>query len=239
MLSPIIAISQSNYIPWKGYFDLINKADVFVFLDDVQYTKRDWRNRNKIKTPEGVKWLSIPIETKNKRFQKIREAKVVDSLWAEKHWFTIKQFYQRAPFFRLYESEIQSAYEIASSQTYLSEINVLFIKTLCDLLGITTELLTLHNSDSISDASQRLVSICQDNQARSYLSGPAAKLYMNCELFEQANIDIHWMQYSQYPEYTQCYPPFDHQVSILDCLYHLGPNTLDYIRSTVQSNQTV
>src|SRR4051812_22240537 len=104
-----VAILQSNYIPWKGYFDLINMVDEFIIYDDVQYTKNDWRNRNKIKTPNGLLWLTIPTRQLSLS-QKIIDTQIADNHWNKKHLSTIKQFYSKAPFYKLYQSFIEELY---------------------------------------------------------------------------------------------------------------------------------
>ena len=134
-----VAIVQSNYIPWKGYFDLIHEVDEFILFDDVQYTRRDWRNRNRIKTPHGLLWLTIPVWVKGRYHQKIRETVISDSEWSRKHWKTIVQNYARAPYFSRYSDVFEDLY-CTNSEKYLSRINYRFIKELCDLLGIATKL---------------------------------------------------------------------------------------------------
>ena len=127
-------ITQSNYIPWKGYFDGINFVDEFVIYDDMQYTKRDWRNRNKIKTPQGPIWLTIPVEVKGKYFQKINETKISDLTWNKTHWQTIKHNYGKAPFFQELSPYFEDLYLSCNFQ-YLTEVNYCFIKSICDLLN--------------------------------------------------------------------------------------------------------
>ena len=134
-----IAILQSNYIPWKGYFDLINLVDEFILYDDMQYTRRDWRNRNKIKTPSGLQWLSIPVINKGKFYQKINETEVMDHDWCHDHWRSISLNYCKAPFFKEYEDRIRSIYEACEKETHLSQINYRFLTELCDILGIHTK----------------------------------------------------------------------------------------------------
>jgi len=105
-----IAISQSNYIPWKGYFDLINIVDEFVIYDDAQYTKNDWRNRNKVQTQNGPTWLTIPVDTKGKLNQSISQAQVLNQLWRAKHWKTIAQSYAKSPYFTEYKDRFEKLY---------------------------------------------------------------------------------------------------------------------------------
>lgn len=137
-MAKIVAILQSNYIPWKGYFDLINSVDEFVLYDEVQYTRRDWRNRNKIKTPDGVQWLTIPVEVKGKYFQKINETLIGDKDWAQNHWTRIRCAYGKAPFFKQYQDIFEELYSQWHADL-LSRVNESFIRQLCKLFGIETK----------------------------------------------------------------------------------------------------
>ena len=225
-----IAILQSNYIPWKGYFDLINMVDEFILYDDMQYTKRDWRNRNKIQTPHGLKWLSLPVEVKGKYFQKISETKISDKEWAKKHWQQIKQNYAKAPFFKEYKDLFEDLY-LNCSEEYLSQINYKFIVTICNVLGITTKIRWSNEFNLIDGQTEKLLGICKDCGADTYLSGPAAKGYFDEELADKENIVIEWMDYSDYPEYNQLHKPFEHGVTILDLIFNEGLNTTNFMKS--------
>ncbi len=225
-----IAILQSNYIPWKGYFDLINMVDEFILYDDMQYTRRDWRNRNKIKTPDGLKWLTIPVEVKGKYFQSIRDTKISDPEWGRKHWQTIRYNYAKAPFFSEFSERFEALY-LDNEEVYLSKVNHQFIMTVNDILGITTP---IHWSDEFvlrEGKSERLLGICQDCGATEYLSGPAAQGYLDETLFQESGIDVSWMDYSGYREYPQLFPPFEHGVTILDLLFNMGYESRDYMKS--------
>lgn len=224
-----IAIVQSNYIPWKGYFDLIAAVDEFIIYDDVQFTKNDWRNRNKIKTPNGIQWLSIPVR-QERLDQKISETKVSDRRWADKHWKTIKQNFSKAPGFPLYSSALSEAYHKAAEMEDLSAINLLFIKTVCELLNIKTKISLCKDYRMTGDRIQRLVSLCKQAAASVYISGPAAQHYLDEEAFAVAGIDVEWMDYSGYNQYPQLYPPFEHGVSIIDLLLNAGQKTQSYMK---------
>lgn len=227
-----IAILQSNYIPWKGYFDMIAAVDEFIIYDEVQFTKNDWRNRNKIKTSNGVQWLSIPVR-QEKLEQKISETKVVDSRWADKHWKTIKQNYSRAEGFAEYAPVIVDAYQQAAKLELLSDINMLFIRTICQLANIKTSISQSTNYTIAGDRVARLVSLCQQSSASVYLSGPAAKSYLDEEMMLKAGITVEWMDYSGYHEYTQLYPPFVHGVSMVDLLLNTGKSFSSYMKCSV------
>ena len=220
-------ITQSNYIPWKGYFDSIAKVDTFVVYDDMQYTKRDWRNRNLIKTPQGLKWLTIPVNVSGKFFQKINETEVSDNSWPKSHLDIIKQNYSKAPCYREVWPWIQELFHGCNS-TNLSEINQYFIRSFMAFLGIRT---SVRNSSEFvlnEEKTMRLVDICADLKATDYYSGPAAKAYMQEEFFEEKGVQVHYFDYSGYSEYPQLHPPFEHGVSILDMFFNLGTESKNY-----------
>lgn len=226
-----IAILQSNYIPWKGYFDIINKVDEFILYDDMQYTKNDWRNRNKIVTSAGVKWITIPIETKGKRYQKISEAQVVDHKWAEKHWKSIQYNYAKAEFFPKYAERFCKLYQHCENEKYLSNINYMFLKEICDILGIKTKISWSSDYTLVDGKTERLVALVKAAGGDYYLSGPAAQNYIVEDYFKQAGIELEWMVYSDYPQYRQLSDNFEHGVSVLDLIFNEGPNAPKYMKS--------
>ena len=223
-----IAITQSNYIPWKGYFDTIQKVDKFILYDNVQYTKRDWRNRNKIKTANGLKWMSIPVEVKGRYFQKINETKIVDKNWNKSHLSLIKQSYKSAEKYKETIAFIEDLY-VSCDFLYLSEINHHFITRLCEYLGIRTEISFLNDFELSNDKTQSLVNICSHFNCNEYFTGPAAKAYMDENLFIKNEIAVNFMNYSNYIEYNQIHPPFNHNVSILDLIFNTGKKSIDFI----------
>jgi len=225
-----IIITQSNYIPWKGYFDSINIADEFVLYDDMQFTRRDWRNRNQIKTRDGIKWLTIPVEVKGKYFQKINETKISDSDWGEKHWNTILHNYSKAKYFNEYKKLFEDLY-LNNKEEYLSKVNFNFLKAVCELLGIKTKMIWSDEFNLLEEKTERLVDICRKRGATEYYSGPAARAYMNEELFERENIKVHYFDYTGYPEYNQLYGDFTHAVSIIDLIFNEGPNSTKFMKS--------
>jgi hypothetical protein len=222
-VSTRIAILQSNYIPWKGYLDLIRSVDAFVLYDHAQYTKNDWRNRNRIKTPTGLRWLTIPVDTSGKHGQPINEARVVGNAWAASHWSVLQQEYREAPGFEACREPLRGAYAACAAETHLSRINHRMLTVACGLLGITTPIRWSTDYDLVEGKTERLVSICQQAGATRYLSGPAARDYIRPELFAAAGITLEYADYSGYPEYPQLYPPFAHGVSVLDLLFNVGP----------------
>jgi WbqC-like protein len=224
-----IAILQSNYIPWKGYFDILKAVDMFVFYDDAQYTKNDWRNRNKIKTSQGIQWLTIPVRQERLN-QKIKDTKVIDKKWNIRHWRTICQNYTKANHFKSYKDVFEDLY-LNCNEEYLSQINYKFITTINKILDINTELRWSSEFNLIDGQTEKLLGICKDCNADIYLSGPAAKDYFNEDLAKKDNIKVEWMDYSGYYEYTQLYPPFEHRVSILDLIFNEGENAKKFMKS--------
>jgi WbqC-like protein family len=225
-----VAILQSNYIPWKGYFDLINMVDEFILFDSAQYTRRDWRNRNRIKTPSGPAWLTIPVVVKGRYLQTIQETEIEDRSWNERHWKTLVHNCARALYFDTYRDRFEELY-LGCQEKLLSRINYRFLAAICEMLGIKTHLTWSMDYPQVEGKTQRLVEWCKQLEATEYLSGPAAKNYVDERLFAEAGITVRYMDYSGYPEYRQLYPPFDHAVSIVDLIFNEGPNATRYMKS--------
>ena len=222
-------ITQSNYIPWKGYFDAINKADVFVIYDEMQYTKNDWRNRNQIKTPNGLQWLTIPVK-QSALEQKISETEVANPVWRKKHWKTILQNYRKAPHFEELATDFEALY-LNDVESNLSLINEKFIRAINKQLGIDTEIRSSTEFDLNVERTQRLVNICAELNADTYLSGPAAKDYLDESQFNAKGIGVEWLNYSGYPEYPQQFGGFEHGVSVLDLLFNTGKEAPAFMKS--------
>lgn len=230
-----VAIVQSNYIPWKGYLDLIAAVDEFVLFDEVQYTRRDWRNRNRIKTQHGPQWLTIPVAVKGRYLSPIRDMVVSDPEWNAKHWRTLSAAYARARCFRDIAPRLEQHY-LACTQKHLSDVNRYLLAAVCKLLGIETPLrwsweypISAAAGGDVELAkgrdlprSRRLAEICSQAGAAVYLSGPSAATYLQHEPFAERGIAIEYFDYSGYPPYEQTYPPFDHHVSIVDLLFNTG-----------------
>ena len=225
-----VAILQSNYIPWKGYFDLINMVDEFILYDDMQYTRRDWRNRNKVKAPNGLQWLTIPVEVKGKYFQKINETLVSEPNWANDHWNTLKSFYSKAKYFKDYKDIFESFY-LNNQEQYLSKINYELITIINKILGIETKISWSSDYNLVDGKTERLLNLVQQANGTEYISGPAAKDYIVEDLFTEAGVKLSWMDYSGYTEYTQLHPPFEHGVTVLDLIFNEGPNATNYMKS--------
>jgi WbqC-like protein len=224
-------ILQPSYIPWRGYFDQIRRADLFVFYDDVQYDKRGWRNRNQIKALHGKQWLTIPVysrgaQTQNIPINKIRV--VWDSPWNETHFKAIFHSYCKAPYFDRYLPLLETFYR--RHDEFLTDFTIDFTVALARELGIDqTRFIRSSEIAGINgQKTDRLIQILQAVGATHYISGPSASDYMEKEKFDAAGITFEYMEYD-YPEYPQLYPPFDPHVSILDLLFMTGPEAFSYI----------
>jgi hypothetical protein len=222
-----VAVLQSNYLPWKGYFDIIHDVDTFVFYDDVQFTKNDWRNRNRIKTAQGVQWLSVPVGADIGRT--IRDVAIADARWQRKHFETLRQSYGKAPHFARIEPFLEEVY-VKRRWDNLSSMNQFLITTLSrDFLGIRTRFDDSSRYRLQGTGQERLLDILDATGATSYVSGPAGADYMDLGEFERRGIRVVFKDYSKYPDYPQLHPPFEHRVSILDLLVHTGPDAPRYI----------
>ena len=213
-----IAILQSNYIPWKGYFDIIASVDEFILYDEMQFTKNDWRNRNIIKTQQGARWLTIPVGQDIHR--RICDVSLPDGPWRVKHWKALVQNYSLASCFRETAAWLAPLY--SETQTTLSALNRRFIEEICRVLGIRTVIRDSSEYTLGEGKTERLVNLCRQAGASEYISGPAAKGYLDERLFADQDIRVTWMDYANYPEYPQLWGPFIHQVSILDLLFNCG-----------------
>lgn len=222
-----VVVLQSNYIPWKGYFDLIHDADLFIFYDDLQFTKNDWRNRNKIKTPKGAEWITIPVGADAHRL--ICEVEIKDSFWQTKHWKTIQQHYGKCPHFARYQAFFEEVY-LGRQWGNLSELNHHLIRSISEeLLNLKTEFRDSREYRLSGQKLDRLMELVTTAEAGRYISGPAAKDYIEPARFTEAGVELVWKDYSGYPEYPQRFPPFEHGVSILDLLFNVGPDAPWYI----------
>lgn len=224
-----ISIVQSCYIPWKGFFDLVSRSDMHVVYDEMQFVKRHWHNRNRIMTASGPVWLTIPVLSKSK-FEQPINAVGISERWAMKHWRTIELAYGRAPFFRAEADRIRALYETADRLDRLSDINRLFLAALLERLSISSRIVEDRDFHAQGRRSERLLDICVKAGAKTYLSGPSARSYLDEDIFRARDISVEWMQYGPYAEYRQSGPSFDHAVSVLDVLFNLGPDAAQACR---------
>jgi len=222
-----VAVIQSNYMPWRGYFDIIHDVDLFIFYDDVQFTKNDWRNRNRIKTANGTTWLTIPVGSRADRL--ICEVELADHSWQQKHWRSISQAYARAPHFARYRAFFEDLY-LGQQWNWLSELNAFMTVSIArDFLGIKAAFKDSREYQPEGSRQERLLDLLKKAGATAYVSGPSAQSYIEEPSFASAGIDLVWKSYEGYPEYPQLHPPFEHAVSIVDLIFSVGPDAPFYI----------
>ncbi|MBI5321115.1 WbqC family protein [Bradyrhizobium sp.] len=217
-----ICIIQSCYVPWKGFFDLIGRCDEYVIYDSAQYSKGHWHNRNRIKTAQGLAWLTIPVITAGHFKRPIREIKV-QKPWADKHWNIVELAYRRAPYFEQVAPIVKDWYERASTHDYLTDVNFIFLQGVVEFLGLKTRIVRDDVYQPEGGKMERLLKIVGRAGADRYLSGPAARAYFDESAFKSAGITVEWMSYEGYPQYKQLHGTFEHAVSVLDLLFNTGP----------------
>lgn len=228
-----IVIIQSNYIPWRGYFAMIALADELILLDSVQYTKNDWRNRNIIKTPTGPQWLTIPVVRSFP--QAMDQARIAGADWANRHIRAIEQNYRRAKAFDETSSWLFPGLRTAARFPLLTQVNAYLIGEICRRLGITRTIrrcTDIASRDSLKsmEPTERLIQLCGSVEATRYLTGPAARDYLLLDRFEQAGIEVKWMDYAGLPQYPQCWDGFEPRVSIIDLLLNCGSLSPDFLQ---------
>ncbi len=223
-------ILQPSYIPWRGYFHQIYKADVFVFYDDVQYDHHGWRNRNRIKTVAGSKWLTIPLRSTGElwRSQTICEKEISqDQNWRRKHFETLRHSYSKAPYFPDHEPMLERWYSARPSK--LAEFTIRTTVELARALGLEKTTFVRSSELQCQGAqTERLLAILKKVGATHYISGPSARSYLDIDLLQQNDIAVEWMVYD-YPEYPQIHPPYDAKVSALDLLFNTGTEAKNFI----------
>ena len=226
-------ILQPSYIPWRGYFDQIFHADLFVFYDDVQYDTRGWRNRNRIKMPGGSQWLTIPVNARGAQTDHIpiNQIKISwDRPWNQEHLKALHHAYNKAPFFSHYKSMLEGFY--ARQDEFLADFTIELTIALARAMGNThTQFLRSSQLNATGSKTDRLIDVLRKVGADHYISGPSARDYIEVEKFARHNISLEYMTYN-YPQYEQFYPPFDPQVTILDLLFMTGPDAIKYITGT-------
>ena len=222
-----LVILQPGYLPWLGFFDQMAKSDIFIFYDDVQCDKHGWRNRNRIKTSQGTQWLTVPTLTKNKNFPLIKDILVeTNSFWKYKHFESIKQNYSRASYFNLLFPELDKIY--TQPWKYLLDLDTKLVEVLMNLLGLKRKILFSSELDIEGSQTERLINFCKFFKADSYLTGAAAKDYLQEERFKEEGISLEYQKYN-HPVYTQLYGDFIPYLSIIDLLFNEGPKSLEIL----------
>jgi len=225
----VVAIHQPNYLPWLGYFYKITNCDVFVFLDNVQYTKNSFINRNKIKTPQGAMWLTVGVLSKGEYGQSISETKIDSNVsWNKNHWKSICQNYARSPYLDKYKEYLESIYQ--RQWEYLADLNESLIKANCDMLSITNvEFIRASDLDLSGKGTELLINICQEVGADTYLSGFGGVKYMEEDKFRESGIELKYYNFEN-PTYHQLWGDFIPNLSIIDLLFNEGDGSLQILR---------
>ena len=219
---------QPGYLPWLGHFDQIDRADIFVFYDDVQYDKHGWRNRNRVKGPAGPSWITVPVLQAG-RFGQTINAIEIDRRqdWVRKHTAMLSQLYARAPYSADYLPELCDL--LRRDWCHLAELTITTTRAIASWLGIETQ---FHLSSEIGisgEGSERLLSICKHFAADTYISGDAARDYLDVDRFTEVAVQVVWQQY-QHPQYRQLFGDFVSHLSTIDLLCNLGRDSLAVIR---------
>lgn len=219
-MSKMVSLLQSNYIPWRGYFDIIRESDLLIIYDDVQYTKGDWRNRNRVKTEQGTIWMTVPVQYSFAQCAPIMETKIsYESDWIAAHSKLLHRSLGAAPYF----DEIFPRFckILGEKHETISQLNVELLKWIMGLLEIKTPVRHSHEYDPQGRAGERVMDVLKKSGATSYLSGPNAKAYLTSEPFLREGIELYFKSY-QYREYEQTHLPYDPAVTILDLLCNVG-----------------
>jgi hypothetical protein len=231
-----VGVIQPSYLPWRGFFDFIHEVDVFVFLDDVQYTVRDWRNRNRIKTGDGTVWLTVPVL--GGRNQLICDAKIDNAQpWIRKHLQMIDRSYRRAAHFAEYFAALSAVY--SHGFELLSDLDVALTKVLCGCLGLEREFVLASTLACPGSKDEKLLALVERVGGDVYLAGPSAAAYLQPQLWRDAGVELRYKDYSGYPPYAQVSEPFEPSVSVLDTLFMLGNAAPDYIWGRHRETQRV
>jgi hypothetical protein len=222
-----VAVIQPSYIPWRGYFDMIQQVDLFVFYDDVKYTKQDWRNRNRIKTRYGLQWLTVPVNSDATKCN-INEVLIAnEKAWGDHHWRVLQMEYGDAPFFSQYTDFFKEVY--TRQWDKLAELDCYLTIEICKFLAIKAEFVQSSAYQSQGHSTAKLIDLLQKVGATYYLSGPAARNYIDVTLFNQAHIELEYVKYD-YLQYPQLHGDFEPQVSVIDLLFNVGADASKYIR---------
>jgi len=235
-VSNSVIITQSNYLPWKGYFDNIALADELVLYDSVQYTRRDWRNRNRIKTANGLQWLTVPVKVRGHYHQLIEETRIDGKDWSSKHWNAMRHSYGKQPGFETLESLLKGIYQDMRFEL-LSDLNRCLIEKMMAFLGIGTVVRSSGEFELQGNKTHRLVNICKELGVTRYLTGPAASNYLDESLFHREGMEVFYFDNTYETEYAQPYPPFDHQVSIVDLIACCGERAANYMKNVDKQNK--
>ncbi|MGE5554751.1 MAG: WbqC family protein [Methanocella sp.] len=226
----IVYVHQPEYLPWLGFFDKLSRCEVYVIYDDAQYQHGGFHNRNRIRTPQGWEWLTVPI--KHGHPQIIKNVKIAGDQWKNKHLSSIKRHYQKTPYFQKYYPPIEDA--ITSDHSMLIDLNLQLIKVFAEILGINVKMVRSSEFPyGGTEKNEKLVSMCKFLGADTYLSGSGGRNYVKEEIFTQAKINLQWHNY-EHPTYKQCFEGFEPNMSIIDLLFNEGPNAKKILQTGVK-----
>lgn len=223
----VVVVLQPGYLPWLGFFDQVIRSDVFVYYDDVQYDKHGWRNRNRIKSPTGPIWLTVPVLNGGRFGQKINEVEIDNrSSWARKHITAIGQNYSKAPYLRRFLPQLEEL--LMRRWDSLVELDVASVAMICDWIGVHRKIERSSQLGIEGEQSGRLLDICRHFKADRYLSGDSAQNYLDVEAFAQQGVQVEWQSY-QHPTYQQLHGEFTPFLSIIDLVMNLGEDSLNVL----------
>ncbi len=227
-----LAVLQPGYLPWLGFFDQMHRCDVFVIYDDVQFDKNGWRNRNRIKSPAGPHWLTVPVHVRSLE-QRILDVEIGNRQpWARKHLGTIQQFYKKAPYLEHYWPALEEL--LSKHWERIVDLDIALINQLRLWLGLSCEVVRSSQLTLQGDRNERLLNLCSYFDAGVYLSGSAARNYLDVSLFESQGIEVRWQDYV-HPVYSQLYGEFIPYLSVLDLLLNCGDKSSTILSSTVSA----
>jgi hypothetical protein len=224
-----LAVLQPGYLPWLGFFDLLDRVDVFVIYDDVAFDKNGWRNRNRIKTSQGISWLTVPVLTSGRTGQLIHDVAIDPHLaWQRKHIRSIREAYARAPYFDLYFNALEALLDQPWQR--LADLDVAVVRLMASWLGLEHKSIVLSSTLGIAgERNERLIAICEHFGSTTYISGNLAQSYLDVEGFERRGVGVEWQNYA-HPVYSQLHGPFEPYLSALDLIFNNGPQSLNIIR---------
>ena len=227
----VAAVMQPTYLPWVGYFDLMDQVDVFVLLDDVAFSRQSWQQRNRVRTASGLTWLTIPVRRENPGSLQIRDVQIADPKFADKHWRTIEQAYARCPFFCGYRDSLREIFVGSEPWQSLAALNIRLIEWLAAAIGIQTPLLVASTLECGGRRGEHVAELCVATNATQYRSPPGAETYLreDAKCFVDRRLELSLHEY-RHPVYPQLHTPFLPHACALDLLFNRGSDALAVLR---------
>ena len=226
-MSKTVVILQPGYLPWLGFYEQMVRSDAFVYFDDAQYSKESWRNRNRIKTPQGAQWLTVPVLLKGRGFPPIREVEIDNTQsWKRSHLGSIVQNYRKAPHFQWAYDALEEVY--ANLWERLIDLDVALVDTTRQLLGLDRTVVFSSQLGVEGEGTERLVGISRAVGADQFYEGAVGEGYVDMKAFDAAGIRVEFQRYD-HPVYPQLHGAFLSHLSIIDLLFNCGPQSLDIL----------